>query len=442
MKTIYSCLFALLISLPTINAQPLSSTHPGSRSPLGVGFNNPFPAIPDRAKELNLQGFKEFQHNPGLQGSPTMYTSKKSKATQSDTTLYLLDSIIYRDRNGINLSRSIFTYDANGHQTLDVKYTWDATNNIWIGSQKAEYTYDANGNRTLNAGYTWDATNNIWKGFYRYESTYDANGHQTLNAYYTWDATNNIWKVAARYEYTYDASGHQTLYVYYKWDTSNNIWITAFKEEDTYDANGQLILRFYYDWDKINNIWIGSGKGENTYDANRHITLSVSYTWDNTNNIWIGSSKGEYTYDANGYRTRYAFYTWDKFNNMWIGSSKGEYTYDANGNIISIYQWVLDGEWILDQISTNFYSMKTITEVANLTSASIRIYPNPAKNEFRINGLKEQSKFTLFDLKGMLLMSKDIINDESISISSLPKGIYLIRLTNHEGSIISKLIKE
>jgi hypothetical protein len=80
MKTIYSCLFALFVLLPTLSAQTLTSTHQANRIPFEAGFNNPFPSIPDTGNELKPEGFvgfEEFNHKTNNQVPLNKRTSKK-----------------------------------------------------------------------------------------------------------------------------------------------------------------------------------------------------------------------------------------------------------------------------------------------------------------------------------------------------------------------------
>ncbi len=69
-------------------------------------------------------------------------------------------------------------YDANGNQTLYVRYNWNSDKNDWVGFNKYECTYDANGNQTLYVRYNWDSDQNDWVGSYKEKYTYDANDNQ------------------------------------------------------------------------------------------------------------------------------------------------------------------------------------------------------------------------------------------------------------------------
>lgn len=72
----------------------------------------------------------------------------------------------------------------------------------------------------------------------------------------------------------------------------------------------------------------------------------------------------------------------------------------------------------------------------------IRIFPNPAKDIISVNTPFTISKYEIADISGRIVLSGNLKN-ESINISSLIKGIYFVKLTTTDFSIISnKLVKD
>ena len=83
------------------------------------------------------------------------------------------------------------------------------------------------------------------------------------------------------------------------------------------------------------------------------------------------------------------------------------------------------------------------TSVEQITATSIQIYPNPATDGFTINGItNEKTKLTLTNMNGMIVLSQTISIDEYISVSSLPAGVYLLKIDTPNGSVVEKLIKK
>jgi len=84
----------------------------------------------------------------------------------------------------------------------------------------------------------------------------------------------------------------------------------------------------------------------------------------------------------------------------------------------------------------------TTTGIADIESGKIVIYPNPAKNELRIesNGL-EITKLEIVDLSGKTIYQFNNLRNQ-INVSALSKGIYFVKIETEKGVITQKFIKE
>jgi len=89
---------------------------------------------------------------------------------------------------------------------------------------------------------------------------------------------------------------------------------------------------------------------------------------------------------------------------------------------------------------TNIIEMTTA--VPNILDSRIIIYPNPVTDGFIINGFEGKVLLQLTDLNGKALYKKQVSENERISVNSLPKGIYIVSLSNNTISYQKKLIKE
>jgi hypothetical protein len=72
---------------------------------------------------------------------------------------------------------------------------------------------------------------------------------------------------------------------------------------------------------------------------------------------------------------------------------------------------------------------------------SITIYPNPATNTLYIDSHTSIETSEVYNISGKLLLTKQL-NSNQIDISSLAKGLYFIKLTTEEGSVVRKFVKE
>jgi hypothetical protein len=83
----------------------------------------------------------------------------------------------------------------------------------------------------------------------------------------------------------------------------------------------------------------------------------------------------------------------------------------------------------------------------NTLENSIRIYPNPAKNEVTIAKNKAISleNVTIYDITGRLINTVDLKNmgeKQTIEISQLESGVYFLQINSEKANITKQLIKE
>ena len=83
------------------------------------------------------------------------------------------------------------------------------------------------------------------------------------------------------------------------------------------------------------------------------------------------------------------------------------------------------------------------TSVEWLAATTIQVYPNPVADGFTISGItSEKTRLILINMNGMIVLSQTISKDEYISVSSLPAGVYLLKIDMPNGSVVKKLIKK
>jgi hypothetical protein len=94
------------------------------------------------------------------------------------------------------------------------------------------------------------------------------------------------------------------------------------------------------------------------------------------------------------------------------------------------------------QIITVTQAAGAVTNFNKERTGKINNYPNPATNFFQINGIEGIVTLKLTDINGNLLFSKQVTNDESISVSLLPPGMYIVKLITSGGTIERKIMKK
>jgi hypothetical protein len=75
-----------------------------------------------------------------------------------------------------------------------------------------------------------------------------------------------------------------------------------------------------------------------------------------------------------------------------------------------------------------FFDYTGVDENGNTT---VELYPNPANDKIRIEGLEGVNRIQIYNAFGILVKTVDINGNDEISISELPAGYYIIRIDGH-----------
>ncbi len=89
----------------------------------------------------------------------------------------------------------------------------------------------------------------------------------------------------------------------------------------------------------------------------------------------------------------------------------------------------------------SYYTPTSIKYQQHLNAANY-IYPNPTQNELIFKSDFTINEVSIYDMEGKLILNKHAKHIESIDVSTLQKGIYLVCLKDKNGIKNYKLIKE
>lgn len=73
-------------------------------------------------------------------------------------------------------------------------------------------------------------------------------------------------------------------------------------------------------------------------------------------------------------------------------------------------------------------------EISNLT-----IYPNPATDEFVVKGNFASGKVTVYSAQGQEVLSQEVSNGQSVQISELTKGLYIVKVEANGSTSVKNL---
>ena len=93
-----------------------------------------------------------------------------------------------------------------------------------------------------------------------------------------------------------------------------------------------------------------------------------------------------------------------------------------------------------DSITFSFTVSKYPNGINEDGSYRLIIFPNPATDKLYINNLPQDATLSVTDMTGRILNLP--VANHQIDISSLPSGIYCLRIQNIDGSVVKKFVKE
>ncbi len=406
-----------------------------------------------------------FPNNPGQQ---KRISTSASNQRVTAINKQRLDSIVS------SLDKYSYTYDADGNQTLRIRYVRDNGSNSWIPYNKFEDTYDDVGNPILTITSSWDDINNIYVPDYKYESEYDVNKNQTLKITYSWYGNPSSWHPLQKSVNTFGSNGKISSINNYSWSgtvlmpdnyivfTYNNkkllVEETQYNMADviesqktyTYDSNDNLISETSSHYDYNNNSEMDSGnKYEYTYDSQNNVTRLVESEWNVGIQDWENTSKTENEFDLQNNQTAIIKSDWDAQTNMWMYAYKNVYSYD---NAYTITNLIVPGEfdetikhkltsfvsygfvnedWEPGQEYTLYYTNTTTTGLVNTASNVLKVYPNPANDRVVFTDkTSDAATLELFNQQGSLVYKNGIVMNLPVSVEGLAQGIYFYRISS------------
>lgn len=82
-----------------------------------------------------------------------------------------------------------------------------------------------------------------------------------------------------------------------------------------------------------------------------------------------------------------------------------------------------------------------VTDIIDHTKVEITFYPNPVTDGFEFNGLEGNGMLTLTDFSGKIMLKKQVVANEFISVDFLTQGVYILKLVSDKATFKSKLMK-
>ena len=345
-----------------------------------------------------------------------------------------------------------YTYDSSGNLTMQLIQYWD--NTYWLDYDRYSFTYNGNGNMLTQLHEEWQGV--AWINIEKYSYTYDGNGNIITELLEMWQT--NTWKNSVLWTYTYDIQDNILTKLQEYWD--NITWVPSTKFIFSYDINGNEVYKTEESW--LNNAWSNKLRDSLSYNGNNNLLTRYIAVWDS--NEWKTGARYTYSYDGYGNLTTILN---EELFDVWRNNGLSNYTYDIYGNSVTgkYDEWLCSGPWSkgIDYLKVysgkeeiylllienhryeaSFVSFNTNMN-NNLNNCCFNIYPNPAINilTIELGQLYGENIISIYNLLGQLVLSKTINQSTNkIDISSLPNGLYLIKMFDKENTKVIKFVKE
>lgn len=372
------------------------------------------------------------------------------------------DSVVYSYGNKQELS-----YDNLLNCTQLKEYNM---NKGWYLSRITDYGYDAQ-NRIISIIETE-------VGFEEYGSkmTIDYDTEGRITAEHIFSKVDNDWLEIHKMTYFYNNDGVTDIHMY-GWDDETNSWYEMQKEEYTY-FDGLPTLCLMYNWSYWTLALELDAQYTWEYNDQRLCTKTEYSYWDDYSKSWIPANMTEYTYFDNGnVKEEIQSDIYNEFGEMQY-SWRTQYEYDNNDNMIKITEHRYETEWQLDGVTdleyditvpigniagieilidvqsnlnnkllkmtnTNAYGEQEFadfyysanTSVNEINNLSVAIWPNPVSETLNLKG--DMNHVQVYSVDGRLVMSLEK-GFETINVSALATGSYLLKVTLNDGSVTTQ----
>lgn len=345
--------------------------------------------------------------------------------------------------NWINSSGINYTYENNNLKT-ETDLFWTGTS--WEISGKTTYSYNANNKATEEVYQSYNTSSSMYENEDRVVFTYNGNGDLSKIEGYIWDT--GAWSIESMSTLAYTGT---TLTGGFSEDYDGSNWVNTFQSTLSY-VDGNISQIIEEEWNATIVDWELDGRDTFTYDGNDKIS---SVVYDNRNGaVWEESFTVTYVLDGNGNRTSEtetysgggAFITTYAYDTSALMSSFDNPFADYNG-LEYLYEDFPYFNKILSATSTNSFriiydynNVLSVNEELNKREVSLEIFPNPSTDYVTVKSSETIDFITVFNALGSKIIST---KDKKISVSHLPKGIYLMNISLDNGStLVKKIIKD
>lgn len=227
-------------------------------------------------------------------------------------------------------------------------------------------------------------------------------------------------------------------------------WYHYYERISLFDASGNDIETTSYLF-LTDGTRIGDFTSKAEYNSDNQITIRKSYVGkENSDNDWKPVFRDEHEYQN---KVASRVYRSVANGDSWIASSgsgvdldfnipRSEILmpsqYESKFKVLASYTFTAASGDFDANVFTYYYSPQSTLGVENVEKgAKVSIYPNPTSDYVNIDG--QFNSASLIDINGKLILTS---SDAKINLSSLCRGIYLLRIATDDGIFSRKIMKQ
>lgn len=313
-------------------------------------------------------------------------------------------------------------------------------------SSKITYEYDAQGR--VSKEHIFSKTEGDWLEIHYMHHIYgDVNGLEIETHMYVWDDENNSWLETQKSEYTY-FNGLPTLCLFYMWDYETQD--LTLDNQTTWEYNNQLCTKTeYFYWDTETSAWILQNRTEYMYYDNGNLKEEIYSRISYDTGLLDYSWREQYEYDSHNNVTLVTEYDYET---EWVLDGTTEVEYDLAVSVVNVAGFSTVFDVSIDSYFKNKVTKMTFTledgmqefadfyysaatGVNEFAESLLSVWPNPVSETLNLKG--DMSQVQIYSMDGRLVMSLNS-GFESINVSELANGGYLLKATMKDGRVATQ----
>lgn len=374
-------------------------------------------------------------------------------------TRKLLDSVLtytITRSDSAKYWKKLYQYDNDGRVIYEGEYSSSRGQKTWQTEEYTQRIFNSDGLAIEVENYRRAVPWTYIDQYLHYNRTYDRYGNLRIDSISIKNIQTNEWYPWMKKENTFNNKNQAVRTFSWSWNYRNETWFQPSKTDYKYNSNGNLLSQIRSGWDGKNNEWTHSpnygwfeydDEGRMTkryyrsidYDIPVEYYIEYSYPTDTTKNIenykkhrsdsvfWLISYE-EQLFKPDGRIVYHIVELSERASGELRPKEKQTWQYDEDDDItyLNTEEWI-NNKWRIKKRAIYYYNTLLSNQLLNHDLDYV-LYPNPTTDVINITGLSQPVAIELYSIHGRLLKSINQV-ENSIDISDLPAGVYILNLT-------------